>query len=190
MGQSKNMCGNSICQDRRFLHRLMPSSISTIVILMYLRSKNSLAPWNYERPEKECIAFGNIRDSISELKYYREYFFIMMVKINDVVQVKMKRGLKLYCLKDIVTIMPRAHLAFFCLKWCFKFIYYKKRAFIITRYWLALKRSVTIVNRSRCDSKICDVDHHCCRSGLFFYAAFTANVGIAYAASVQLVAWF
>ena len=75
------MCGNSICQDRRFMHRLMPElekyfhyrhlDVSTIKELM-LR-------W---APEKEAynkqsthLALDDNRDSINELKYYREHVF-------------------------------------------------------------------------------------------------------------------
>jgi oligoribonuclease len=79
-GQSP-MCGNSICQDRRFLHRLMPEleeyflyrnlDVSTI--------KEIMKRW---APEKEAylkqsshLAMDDIRDSINELKYYREHVF-------------------------------------------------------------------------------------------------------------------
>ncbi len=75
------MCGNSICQDRRFMHRLMPDleeyflyrnlDVSTI--------KELMKRW---APEKEGfnkqgshLAMDDIRDSISELKYYREHVF-------------------------------------------------------------------------------------------------------------------
>ncbi|MGB1799708.1 MAG: oligoribonuclease [Gammaproteobacteria bacterium] len=75
------MCGNSICQDRRFMHRLMPDleeyflyrnlDVSTI--------KELVKRW---APEKEGfnkqgshLAMDDIRDSISELKYYREHVF-------------------------------------------------------------------------------------------------------------------
>jgi oligoribonuclease len=75
------MCGNSICQDRRFMHRLMPKleeyfhyrnlDVSTI--------KEIMKRW---APEKEAynkqgthLAMDDIRDSIAELKYYREQVF-------------------------------------------------------------------------------------------------------------------
>lgn len=75
------MCGNSICQDRRFMHRLMPDleeyflyrnlDVSTI--------KELMKRW---APEKEGfnkqgshLAMDDIRDSIDELKYYREHVF-------------------------------------------------------------------------------------------------------------------
>ncbi len=75
------MCGNSICQDRRFMHRLMPKletyfhyrnlDVSTI--------KEIMKRW---APKKEGyvkqgthLAMDDIRDSISELKFYREHVF-------------------------------------------------------------------------------------------------------------------
>ena len=76
------MCGNSICQDRRFLHRLMPrleqyfyyrnldvSSIKEVVGRWY--PENS----TFEKNSAH-LAMEDIRDSINELKFYREHFFI------------------------------------------------------------------------------------------------------------------
>jgi len=75
------MCGNSICQDRRFLHRLMPQleqyfhyrnlDVSTIKELA-----RRWAPAVYNGVEKESnhLALDDIRDSINELRYYREQF--------------------------------------------------------------------------------------------------------------------
>lgn len=75
------MCGNSICQDRRFLYRLMPQleqyfhyrnlDVSTIKELA-----RRWAPAIYKGVEKESthLALDDIRESISELKYYREHF--------------------------------------------------------------------------------------------------------------------
>jgi oligoribonuclease len=75
------MCGNSICQDRRFMARHMPGlarffhyrnlDVSTLKILMQR--------W---RPELEAgfsksgahLALDDIRESIEELRYYREHF--------------------------------------------------------------------------------------------------------------------
>ncbi|MCH8263568.1 MAG: oligoribonuclease [Proteobacteria bacterium] len=76
------MCGSSICQDRRFLHRLMPQleqyfhyrnlDVSTI--------KEIIGRWYPEKPtfEKNSahLAKEDIRDSINELKFYREHYFI------------------------------------------------------------------------------------------------------------------
>lgn len=75
------MCGNSIWQDRRFLARYMPElekyfhyrmiDVSTLKELS-LR----WAPKIYGGFQKETrhLALYDIRDSISELKYYRETF--------------------------------------------------------------------------------------------------------------------
>ena len=80
--RSSPMCGNSICQDRRFMHRLMPKlekyfhyrnfDVSTV--------KEAVRRWYPNGPEfkKESshLAMDDIRDSINELKFYREHFFI------------------------------------------------------------------------------------------------------------------
>lgn len=75
------MCGNSIWQDRRFLARYMPElekyfhyrmiDVSTLKELS-LR----WAPKIYGGLQKESrhLALYDIRDSIAELKYYRETF--------------------------------------------------------------------------------------------------------------------
>jgi oligoribonuclease len=75
------MCGNTICQDRRFMARHMPElecyfhyrnlDVSTLKILAQR--------W---RPELEAgfsksgahLALDDIRESIQELRYYREHF--------------------------------------------------------------------------------------------------------------------
>ncbi len=75
------MCGNSICQDRRFLYRGMPSleqffhyrnlDVSTL--------KELAARWapvvrdGFEK-ESSHLAMDDIRDSIAELQHYREHF--------------------------------------------------------------------------------------------------------------------
>lgn len=76
------MCGNSICQDRRFLARLMPRleaffhyrnlDVSTI--------KELATRWHPElvkavKKKSEHTAVADIKDSILELAYYREHFF-------------------------------------------------------------------------------------------------------------------
>lgn len=78
-GQSP-MCGNSICQDRRFLARLMPEleayfhyrnlDVSSLKILV-----NRWAP-DKEQFLKESShrASDDVRDSINELKFYREKY--------------------------------------------------------------------------------------------------------------------
>lgn len=74
------MCGNSICQDRRFLARLMPEleayfhyrhlDVTTIKELA-----QRWAPKIAEGMEKESRhrALDDIRDSIEELRYYRRF---------------------------------------------------------------------------------------------------------------------
>jgi len=75
------MCGNTICQDRRFMARHLPQleayfhyrnlDVSTLKILMQR--------W---RPELESgftktgthLALDDIRESIGEMRYYREHF--------------------------------------------------------------------------------------------------------------------
>ena len=76
------ICGNSICQDRRFLIKHMPElaaffhyrnlDVSTLKILakMWL-------PEVGNRFEKQSVhlALADIHDSIRELRYYREHLF-------------------------------------------------------------------------------------------------------------------
>ncbi len=75
------MCGNSICQDRRFMYRLMPAleayfhyrnlDVSTLKELA-----RRWAPEVYKGFSKDSshLAMEDIRDSINELKHYREHF--------------------------------------------------------------------------------------------------------------------
>lgn len=74
------MCGNSICQDRRFLHREMPAleryfhyrnlDVSTLKELA-----RRWAPTVVEGFEKESAhtALSDVRDSIAELAHYRRH---------------------------------------------------------------------------------------------------------------------
>lgn len=76
------ICGNSICQDRRFLIRHMPElaaffhyrnlDVSTLKILAKLWMPDVGA-----RFEKQSVhlALADIHDSIRELRFYREQFF-------------------------------------------------------------------------------------------------------------------
>jgi oligoribonuclease len=76
------LCGNSIWQDRRFLLRHMPRleaffhyrniDVSTIKELAK-RWYPSLPPF---KKEKSHLALNDIKESIEELKYYREKIFI------------------------------------------------------------------------------------------------------------------
>ena len=75
------MCGNSICQDRRFLARYMPRlegyfhyrnlDVSTLKELVK-RWKPDLAKGLTKHGKHEALA--DIYESIEELKYYREHF--------------------------------------------------------------------------------------------------------------------
>ena len=75
------MCGNSICQDRRFLAREMPEleaffhyrhiDVSTL--------KELAARWSPLlkkglKKNATHLAMDDVRDSINELRYYREHF--------------------------------------------------------------------------------------------------------------------
>ena len=81
-GQSP-MCGNSICQDRRFLCQTMPKladffhyrnlDVSTLKELVK-RWRPELLPGL--KKQSKHLALEDIKDSIDELKYYREHFII------------------------------------------------------------------------------------------------------------------
>ena len=74
------MCGNSICQDRRFLHRQMPAleryfhyrnlDVSTLKELA-----RRWAPQVLDAVSKEAAhtALSDVRDSIAELRHYRQH---------------------------------------------------------------------------------------------------------------------
>jgi oligoribonuclease len=75
------MCGNSICQDRRFLARHMPKleaffhyrnlDVSTLKELVR-RWRPELMAGFAKHGKHEALA--DILESIEELKYYREHF--------------------------------------------------------------------------------------------------------------------
>ena len=74
------MCGNSICQDRRFLVRHMPElaaffhyrnlDVSTLKILAHLWASGTVA--EFEKISTH-LALADIHDSIRELRFYREH---------------------------------------------------------------------------------------------------------------------
>lgn len=76
------MCGNSICQDRRFLAREMPEleryfhyrnlDVSTLKILASQWAPAVAAGF---KKESEHLALADIRDSIAELSHYRDNLF-------------------------------------------------------------------------------------------------------------------
>jgi oligoribonuclease len=76
------MCGNSICQDRRFMAREMPR----LEAWFHYRNldvsavKELARRWKPEvlnglSKQAKHLAMDDIRDSIAELKHYREHFF-------------------------------------------------------------------------------------------------------------------
>jgi oligoribonuclease len=77
------LCGNSVCQDRRFLARCMPAlethlhyrnlDVSTLKELVRRWWPDGPKP-----PEKKHahIALDDIRESVEELRFYREKYFI------------------------------------------------------------------------------------------------------------------
>lgn len=77
------ICGNSICQDRRFLYRHMPKleaffhyrnlDVSTLKELAK-RWKPGLAE-GFKKAQKHT-ALADIHESIDELAYYREHFLV------------------------------------------------------------------------------------------------------------------
>ena len=75
------MCGNSICQDRRFMARYMP----TLEAFFHYRNldvstlKELCKRWTPEvykgfKKRSKHTALADIYESIDELKYYREHF--------------------------------------------------------------------------------------------------------------------
>ena len=78
---SSPMCGNSICQDRRFLARYMPELESFFHYrnLDVSSLKELVKRWRPElmnglKKQSAHLALEDIRDSIDELRYYREHF--------------------------------------------------------------------------------------------------------------------
>lgn len=77
------MCGNSICQDRRFMARTMPRleayfhyrnlDVSTLKELAK-RWKPEIAAGFSKDSKHEALS--DIYDSINELKHYRQYFIV------------------------------------------------------------------------------------------------------------------
>lgn len=81
-GQSP-MCGNSICQDRRFMARCMPEleayfhyrnlDVSTVKELGRRWFPDRIKGFNKSSTH---LALQDIRDSIDELRFYRERLFV------------------------------------------------------------------------------------------------------------------
>ncbi|MBN1240379.1 MAG: oligoribonuclease [Gammaproteobacteria bacterium] len=77
---SSPMCGNSICQDRRFLVRNMPELASffhyrNLDVSSFKIAAHLWAPEIAARFEKQSthLALADIHDSIRELRFYREH---------------------------------------------------------------------------------------------------------------------
>ncbi|MBA3661571.1 MAG: oligoribonuclease [Gammaproteobacteria bacterium] len=73
------MCGNSIWQDRRFLTRYMPKlenyfhyRMIDVSTLKELALRWAPTIYNGLQKESQHLALDDIRDSIAELRYYRE----------------------------------------------------------------------------------------------------------------------
>ncbi len=84
------MCGNSICQDRRFLHRLMP----TLETYFHYRHidvstlKELARRWMPEvmRGIKKTgthLALDDIRESVAELAFYRQHLFVSAAQASE-----------------------------------------------------------------------------------------------------------
>lgn len=82
------MCGNSICQDRRFLYKYMPE----LAAFFHYRNldvstlKELVKRWHPKlldgvTKESKHLALDDIKDSIAELVYYRQHF-INLPSIN------------------------------------------------------------------------------------------------------------
>lgn len=83
-GGASPMCGNSICQDRRFLAAYMPAleqyfhyrnlDVSTLKILAHRWAPNLSTALV---KESQHLALQDIHDSINELKFYRDNFLML-----------------------------------------------------------------------------------------------------------------
>jgi len=77
------LCGNSICQDRRFLYRYMPDlekylhyrnlDVSSVKELIRRWRPDLLGGFQKKGSHQ---AMADIQESIEELKYYREHFML------------------------------------------------------------------------------------------------------------------
>jgi oligoribonuclease len=76
------LCGNSICQDRRFLIKYMPRveehlHYRNIDVSSFKELVQRWYPRELHFPEKKHVhlALDDIHESIAELRYYRRHFF-------------------------------------------------------------------------------------------------------------------
>jgi oligoribonuclease len=85
------MCGNSICQDRRFLARHMPRlerffhyrnlDVSTVKELARRWAPTVAAGFTKQGVH---LALADIHESISELRHYREHLFVPLARSEPV----------------------------------------------------------------------------------------------------------
>ena len=87
-GGSSPMCGNSICQDRRFMARQMPQleryfhyrnlDVSTVKELARRWAPGLAAGFSKQASH---LALADIHDSIRELQYYRQCLFVPAAQV-------------------------------------------------------------------------------------------------------------
>lgn len=84
------MCGNSIWQDRRFLTRYMPElekyfhyRMIDVSTLKELALRWVPKVYNGVQKESRHLALDDIRDSIAELRYYREALLIPAASLKE-----------------------------------------------------------------------------------------------------------
>ena len=77
------LCGNSICQDRRFMARYMPSleaffHYRNLDVSVFKELARRWKPQVYAGFKKESRheALADVYESITELKYYRQHFIL------------------------------------------------------------------------------------------------------------------
>ena len=80
------LCGNSIHTDRRFIHREMPVLDSFLHYRMVdvTSIKELIERWYPEKPatppkKNTHAALDDIKESLAELKWYKEHFFVGIV---------------------------------------------------------------------------------------------------------------
>lgn len=84
------MCGNSICQDRRFLYKYMPELAAyfhyrnlDVSTLKELAKRWRPKLLNGFAKESKHLALDDIKDSIAELVYYRQHFINLLDSNHD-----------------------------------------------------------------------------------------------------------
>lgn len=84
------LCGNSICQDRRFLYRLMPTlekyfHYRNFDVSTFKECARRWAPDVAKKFKKKTKhqALADIIESIDEMKFYRDNLFILPEKIPE-----------------------------------------------------------------------------------------------------------